>query len=520
MVKETVKIEHKYLSFPTSKSAKSKNLLFFDGGELVYDLNINLDVISPSFTAYVDISRFMGKTLTLSIPQKTLFKYGAEDEIPEDTEEQKAKRPYIHHTVKNGWNNDPNGLYFYNGEYHLFYQYNPCSTDWENMHWGHAKSRDLFSWEELDTAVFPDKHGTVFSGCAFIDEKNRSGLKEGEHPPILLYYTACANSSELSRGTKTTQRLVCSADGGQTFKVYPNTIVEHMVACNRDPKVVWCEEMECYIMALFLINGDFCLLRSFDLLSWERFYDFKITGDSECPNIEKMPVLEGGKVVGYKWVIFGAFGAYIVGNFDKDGFIIEQNAFRPCSASANYAGQIFCGTEDEVVLIDWMKTQVKDARFSQSFSLPYRLSLVYESGRYFLCRDTVKQFNSRVKSVESYTFSGDLEIPINPGAYEIQLSAKYPAGGKTTLNIFGHDIVIDTKKNAVFVGEASCPISFDRKNIDVRIIVDKYSFEIFCDGGKFFFTACPDMDENFTHLTVRREGEPEKAELCVKALKI
>ena len=115
----------------------------------------------------------------------------------------------------------------------------------------------------------------------------------------------------------------------------------------------------------------------------------------------------------------------------------------------------------------------------------------------------------------------DAEGYLNVGGPVItELSAKYPAGGKTTLNIFGHDIVIDTKKNAVFVGEASCPISFDRKNIDVRIIVDKYSFEIFCDGGKFFFTACPNMDENFTHLTVRREGEPEKAELCVKALKI
>jgi sucrose-6-phosphate hydrolase SacC (GH32 family) len=272
-------------------------------------------------------------------------------------------------------------------------------------------------------------------------------------------------------------------------------------------------------MALYLVSGDFCLLRSNDLLNWERFYDFKITGDSECPNIEKFPVYENGKVIDHKWVIFGALGAYLVGHFDKNGFIIDQDAFRPCTGSSNYAGQLFVGTGDEIILIDWMRSQAKNARFSQSFSLPYRLTLIYEKGRYFLCRDTVAQYKSLVSEKHSYNYTDSLEIPLDMGAYELRLSADLPESGNTVINVFGHDIVLNGAKNTVSVGKFSCPCSADKDRIDLRVIVDRYSLEIFADGGKFFFTACHDMDANITHLTIKSDTPLTNASFTVSSLK-
>ena len=519
MIKEQILIDRKYLTFPVSKGASKKTVLFFVDGELVYDLKINIDTLSPGFTAYVDVSRYMGKTLTLSIPQPTLFSFGTADEIPDDTPEEAAKRPFIHHTVKNGWNNDPNGMFYYGGKYHLFYQYNPCSTVWENMHWGHAVSEDLINWRELDILLFPDKYGTAFSGCAFIDEKNSSGLGNGEHPPILLYYTAAGDTSVLSQGVKTTQRLAYSTDGGETFEIYPHTVVDHFVACNRDPKVVRCDEMGCYVMALYLVSGEFCLLRSDDLLNWERFYDFKITGDSECPNIESFPVFSGGKIIDRRWVIFGASGVYVVGHFDKNGFITDQEAFRPCTGSSSYAGQLFVGTDDDIILMDWMRSQAEGARFSQCFSLPYRLTLIYENGRYFLCRDTVRQYGKLLTDSHTHTFDKELKIPMPMGAYELRLSAEYPEGGSSVINIFGHDIILNAAKNTVSSGKFTCPISSDRKDIDLRVIVDKYSLEIFAGGGKFFFSSCYSADANITHMTVRTDIPLKSAALTVTLLK-
>lgn len=519
MIKEQIKINHKFLTFPVNKNSTKKNLLFYDKDELIYDLKINIDTISPDFTAYVDMSRYMGGELSMSVKEPSLLSFGWADEIPDDTPDEAKKRPFIHHTVKNGWNNDPNGMFFYGGKYHLFYQHNPCSTAWENMHWGHAVSEDLINWRELDTFLFPDKHGTAFSGCAFIDTENRSGLGNGEHPPILLYYTAAADTSTLSSGSKTTQRLAYSTDGGETFVLYPHTIVDHIIACNRDPKVVRCDEMGCYIMALYLSGGEFCLLRSDDLLNWERFYDFRIVGDSECPNIERFPVYEGGRITDHRWVIFGALGTYVVGHFDKNEFIVDQESFRPCTGSSNYAGQLFVGTGDEIILIDWMRTQVKNARFSQGFSMPYSLTLIYENGRYLLCRNTVAQFDKLITATRSFTFENKLEIPLEMGAYELRLSADQCEDSVTVINLFGHEITVNTKKNTVSVGKFSCPLSSDKeKTIDLRIIVDKYSFEIFADGGRFFFTSFQDMDANITHMTVKSDTVLSNASLTLSRL--
>ena len=520
MINEQVTVNSKYLTFPVSRSATPKSLIFFDGEDAVYDLKINIDTLSPDFTAYVDVSRYMGKTLTMTLSQPTLFSFGTADSIPDDTPEEAEKRPFIHHTVKNGWHNDPNGMFYYGGKYHLFYQYNPCGTAWGNMHWGHAVSEDLINWRELDVLLFPDKHGTMFSGSAFIDEKNVSGLGNGSHPPILLYYTACGDSSELSRGVKTTQRLAYSTDGGETFTLYPHTIVEHIKGCNRDPKVVYSDEMGCYVMALYLADKDFCLLRSDDLLHWVRFQDFNIEGDRECPNIVRVPVVRNGETVDFKWVIFGAAGVYLVGHFDNNGFVAECEAFRPNTACASYAGQVFVGTdENDVILIDWIKSGVTGAKYSQYFSLPYRLTLVCEEGRYYLQHSAVEAVDMLTESTADYDASNGLEIPVSPSAYDIRFTSDYARDARISLNIFGHELVIDMSKNTVSLGKYSCPISLGGNVADIRIIADKKLLEIFADGGIFFFSVCPAMDYNITHLTVKGDSMPKDARLTVRKLR-
>jgi sucrose-6-phosphate hydrolase SacC (GH32 family) len=277
--------------------------------------------------------------------------------------------------------------------------------------------------------------------------------------------------------------------------------------------------MGCYVMALYLANGDFCLLRSDDLLNWDRFCDFRINGDRECPNIECFPVYENGRIVDRKWVIFGALGAYIVGHFDKNGFIIDQDSFRPCTGSSNYAGQLFVGTGDEVILIDWMRSQAKNARFSQSFSLPYRLTLVLDNGRYFLCRDTVRALDALMGEPDRYSLEAELMIPMPVGAYEVCLSADYPENGSVSLNLFGNEVKLNSENNTVSVGRSTCPISSGKERIDLRVIIDRYSLEIFADGGRFFFSACPDMDENITHMTVNSQNRLQNAAVTVRSIR-
>ena len=130
----TLEITKKYLTFPVNTKRALKKVCFFEGSELIFDLDIALDNISPTFTAYVDVSKMMGKTVTLSISPNMPLNVGETNDFALENEYGEEYRPDYHFTVKNGWNNDPNGLFKYNGKYHLFYQYNPCSTVWGNMH--------------------------------------------------------------------------------------------------------------------------------------------------------------------------------------------------------------------------------------------------------------------------------------------------------------------------------------------------------------------------------------------------
>lgn len=192
-----------------------------------------------------------------------------------------------------------------------------------------------------------------------------------------------------------------------------------------------------------------------------------------------------GVITDFKWVIFGAVGVYLVGHFEKDRFVSDQDAFRPNAACANYAGQLFVVTgEENVILIDWMRAGVKNARFSQYFSIPYCLTLSFEDGIYYLRREPVGQIEGLSLCAQSYCVTDGLAIPLVPSAYDLRFSSDYREGAEVKLNIFGHDLVIDMKKNTAGVGKSTCPLSLKKKRVDLRVIVDKNSMEIFSGDGE------------------------------------
>src|SRR5262245_48198841 len=173
-------------------------------------------------------------------------------------------RPQFHFTARKNWLNDPNGLVFFQDEYHQFFQYNPLGVDGGDLKaWGHAVSPDLVHWRELDVALTPDKLGSIWSGSAVVDWQNTSGFQTGVAPPLVIIYTTAGGKLAESKEQPFTQSIAYSNDLGRTWTKYPqNPVVQNIARENRDPKVIWHESSKHWVMALYLADDRFALVTS------------------------------------------------------------------------------------------------------------------------------------------------------------------------------------------------------------------------------------------------------------------
>ena len=259
-----IKITKKYINFPVSHKSDRKTMeMSVKGGETCRFV-IRLAEGEPDYWTFRDVSALKGKTVTLTYDGsgEALAKVYQDDRIAGGENIYKEKyRPQYHFTTRRGWINDPNGLIYYKGKYHLFYQHNPAAVHWGPMHWGHATGTDLIHWQEQPIALYPDESGTMFSGCAVVDEQNLTGLGvDPASPPLLFFYT-CA-------GKPFTQNLAYSLDGGRTVVKYArNPVVPNLHGGEeRDPSVAFDPASGTWRMALYLGDerGDFALLADED----------------------------------------------------------------------------------------------------------------------------------------------------------------------------------------------------------------------------------------------------------------
>ena len=263
--KKEVTINRRYLRIPIRTGAPKILVRMELDGVQVREFDAEIDPVASDFTAAADVGAFAGRTVSVSVEPKPkepdqgipegpsaarlsilLEAIEQSDEFPDNGElYQERLRPQFHFTSKIGWNNDPNGLMYYDGEYHLFYQHNPFGWNHGNMHWGHAVSRDLVHWVELDEALFPDELGTMFSGSGVVDHADTAGLQQGDEETLVCIYTAAGGTSPWSEDKKFTQCIAYSVDRGKSWLKHPgNPVLGHIVGGNRDPKVIWHEPTE------------------------------------------------------------------------------------------------------------------------------------------------------------------------------------------------------------------------------------------------------------------------------------
>lgn len=511
-----IQVKHKYFVFPVNPLATVKRLTFKKNTEIVYAINIKLDYVNPDFNAYIDVSRFMDENLDISIFPGMKLSFDEADTMEIENLYHEPMRPQVHFSTKNGWLNDPNGLIYLDGTYHMFYQYNPAEPFWDNMHWGHAVSKDLIHWEEKDTALFMDDRGMMYSGSAVVDEKNLLGKNDGDNKTAILFYTTT---------TPFCQNLSFSVDGFKTIERFDgNPIIAHVAGRNRDPKVTYCDELGCYILVFYLEEDIYLIYKSEDLTHWEKIQEIHLDGDNECPDIFPIVDNDGNR----KWVLIGAHDRYLIGTVDASGFVPEQEAKSLHYGVSAYAGQSFSNLPNgRIVRIVWDRWSLPANGFNGQMGIPMELTLCKCKDTYYLEANPVKEIEGIYNGISCYedvavTNKKEFKIKLEDAAHLFKIKGVADLHGKLQISIFGRSIALDFDQNEVKLGDSTAPITITKNNFDLTIVVDRCSMELFMDGGKAYMSgvaAYTLSDRNIPYFSLTADGEINLKKIEINSLK-
>ncbi len=486
-----VKVTGSYLNLPVSQKAERKKMSFETGGKHDRDFVIRLSD-TPEYWVFCDVRAYKGKTIRIRYegdPAGLSRIYQSDEPAGSAQFYKESNRPQLHFTSRVGWLNDPNGLVYYDGEYHLFYQHNPYEREWENMHWGHAVSKDLVHWQELPVALYPDQHGTAFSGSAVIDYDNTSGLGSRENPAMIAIYTADSPDKQV-------QCLAYSLDKGRSWKTYDrNPVIDSKARWNtkdtRDPKVFWHEPIKKWVMVLHERDGH-SIYHSLNLKDWT--FESHITGFWECPELFELPV--DGDSRRKMWVMYGASGTYMLGDFDGKKFTPVSGKHQN-SNGAIYAAQTFTNipaSDGRRIQIGWDRIDNPGMPFKSQMSLPTELFLKTTSNGVRLFSKPVKEVDllqgavlvegknltpaEATRLLQPYNNSVTLRIRA-----AIRLSHATLAG----LNLYGQQLIRYNMSPNTLNGTFYSPPDMTSMEFTADIIIDKTSVEVFINDGHFSY---------------------------------
>lgn len=427
-------------------------------------------------------------------------------------------RPQVHFSPLENWTNDPNGLVYFRGEYHLFFQYNPFGDQWGHMSWGHAVSTDLLHWRELPVAI-PEQDGImIFTGSIVVDRENSSGLCADAGECLVAVYTGDGNTAE---GHRETQNLAYSLDSGRTWKKFKNNpVLDLHLADFRDPSVSWDEAARHWIMAVALSKErKIQFYSSPNLKQWTLLSEFgpagNTDGDWECPDLLRIPSSKSSKETTWALKVGlnpgapqgGSGEQYFLGSFDGKSFTSSTEP--GAHGWTNYGKDDYCAISfnglpngQAPVLLGWMSNWQYAAKLPTSpwrgqMSLPRRLSFMRDDGGLALTQEPVVA-PLRGKAV---SWRGPLVAP-----YELELKFKTPAEPVFGVRLYADDehwteIGFDTTKKEFYIDRTKsgmaitpdfpmrtkAPLAAGRP-YDLRIIVDRSSIEAYAQSGTIAMT--------------------------------
>ncbi|WP_439581031.1 2,6-beta-D-fructofuranosidase [Dyadobacter bucti] len=488
----TLKITRKYLNLPVSQKQERGFMKFEVSGKQERSFKIRLAANEPDYWVFCDMTALQGQTVKISYDGDAsgLSRIYEDDKIAgQDSLYQEKNRPQFHFTTKRGWINDPNGMIFYEGEYHLFYQHNPYEKEWENMSWGHAVSKDMIHWNELATALSPDNLGTMFSGSAVIDYNNTAGFNKAGTPAMVAIYTA-------DNADRQIQCVAYSLDKGRTWTKYDkNPVIDSKAKWNskdtRDPRVFWYKPGNHWVMVLNERDGH-TVYTSKNLKDWNA--ESHVTGFWECPDLFELPV--DGDKNRTKWVMYGASSTYMIGSFDGKTFKPESGKYYYTTGSI-YAAQTFTNipeSDGRRIQMGWGRLQHPGMPFNGMMLMPTELTLRTTKDGIRMFSTPVKETNqlfNRINRWPALTASdanAKLKGFSNADRLRIKATIKLSHATNAGLNLFGQRI-LDYDLNFNLVNKVFySPENITSTEITADIFIDRTSIEVFIDGGAYSYS--------------------------------
>lgn len=550
----------KYLLLPVQESNDDAKVSVLADGKIEKTINVRLAKSKVDYFVPFDLDPYRGHDILLNIvttQNRSNIREAKDDACWKnltladtfDTTNREKYRPAYHHTPLYGWMNDPNGMFYKDGRWHLYYQWNPYGSKWQNMTWGHSSSADLVRWEHHPAAIEANGLGTVFSGSSVVDSANTAGF--GRDAVVALYTSADVNQ---------TQSLAHSSDGGMTFEIYPGNPVLTLESEARDPNMFWDADNGRWVMSLaHALDHEMLFFTSPDLKEWTLQGSFgkgigAQDGVWECPDLFRLKVDGSGEE---KWVLVcninpgGPFGGsatqYFTGDFDGKTFIADTDAEGVIPTKWMDYGKDHYATvswsdvpDNRRVLIGWMSNwqyagEVPTMQYRSANTLPREAGLFRApDGQLYLSSSPVAELGAlRDKpsvSVRNKPAGGNgRNFPLpdsNGGACEILLDIDSRKAGSVDITISNND-----GESALLYYDAKAhTMSFDRRRsgltdfsqdfptvttaptfetdgkLSLRIFIDRSSIEVFGNGGKTVMTNLVFPTVPYSSVSVSAKG--------------
>jgi fructan beta-fructosidase len=523
----------KFLLLPVQENAPEGKVNIIVNNEFQLEQNINIRLAREKVDYYVplDLSAYQGKSVSVDVtgmPASSLCWKEIKLSDTFDSSNRETYRPVYHHTPVYGWMNDPNGMFYKDGVYHLYFQYNPYGSMWANMTWGHSTSIDLTHWTYEGTAIVPDAWGAIFSGSCVVDKDNTAGFGKGA---VVAFYTSAKSTPW---GDVQSQSMAYSLDNGKTFIKYEhNPILTSTERDFRDPKVFWYAPGKHWVMML-AVGQEMQIYSSGNLKEWKKESSFGAMqgahgGVWECPDLVEVAV-EGSKEK--KWVLIcnlnpgGPFGGsaaqYFVGSFDGKKFVNESPTQTKWLdwGKDNYATVTWSNAPaGRCIALGWMSNwqyanNVPTTQYRSANTLARDLTLYRVGGELYLKSKPspeIKKARAEEKKIPTFEVKGNYEVASlladNKGAYEIEMTIENKGTSKIDFSLMNekgekvamyYDVV---RKQFVMDRSASGIVGFSRdfpavtvapvRNTDqihLRLFIDRSSVEAFGEDGEYVMT--------------------------------